>query len=84
MNCLGCGKAITLLHDDVETPSDAVVFRSYGGFGSTVWDSLYNDYLLVHVCDECLVARAACVLRGARVERPSDTTYVPWDPAVTG
>jgi len=33
---------------------DATIWRSYGNFGSTIFDPLDNEYLQVYVCDECL------------------------------
>lgn len=85
MNCLCCDREVVAYQDEPEMPKDAVAFRSYGNYGSTVWDSLYNDYLIVHICDECLVNRAARVLRAERIIQPApDTTYAPWDPAVAG
>ena len=54
--CFKCGK--TLLNTYVEEadnhPSEGTEFRTYGHYGSTVWDSFDGEELVLNVCDPCL------------------------------
>ena len=59
-NCIKCGKQLD--NWDVAYPEGAsqvhplggTVFRSYGNYGSTVFDPLDASYLDICVCDSCL------------------------------
>lgn len=62
--CFKCGKPtkpempLTGSPFDSESPpSSALLFHSYGNYGSTVFDSVMGgEYLLIIICDECAVA----------------------------
>jgi hypothetical protein len=46
--------------DDIP-PSDALLFISYGNYGSTVYDPcdpVGQEYLVIVLCDSCAVAQA--------------------------
>ena len=45
-------------------PIDGTVFRTYGHYGSTVFDPMDASYLEVVVCDECLRSRMERTYRG--------------------
>ncbi len=56
--CLKCGRETSpaMPSPDTETPpADAMLFISYGNYGSRVFDSvLGNEYLLAVICDQCV------------------------------
>jgi hypothetical protein len=88
LGCINCGKVLTTAFtDDHEfgQPGAATMFTSHGNYGSTVFDlEPGGKFLLVHVCDECLLAAAelgdvAIVTPG----RPADPRYKNWDPQVS-
>jgi hypothetical protein len=84
--CICCGTQLesaipgTPDHKVINQPYKGTVFTSTGQYGSTVWDELGSGrFLEITICDECLVAQQARVLRGTNTRRP-ETKYVPWDP----
>jgi hypothetical protein len=58
--CLVCGKPSRPAMPgggEASPPSDALLFLTYGNYGSTVFDSvLGEEYLLAVICDECVTA----------------------------
>lgn len=53
--CLVCGKTLQNVFGDLENqPSDGTEFRTYGHYGSTFWDSMDGEELVLNVCDSCL------------------------------
>ncbi len=57
--CFVCGT--TLLNAVAESenqPQEGTEFRTYGHYGSTFWDSLDGEELVLNICDECLRDRA--------------------------
>ncbi len=56
--CLKCGSQTSpaMPDPDSETPpADAMLFISYGNYGSRVFDSvLADEYLLAVICDRCV------------------------------
>lgn len=62
-NCIVCNKELenwveVYPEDDQRVhPIDGTVFRTYGHYGSTVFDPMDASYLEVVVCDECLKKR---------------------------
>jgi hypothetical protein len=68
--CLVCGKAIAGDRDDY--PHGALIFTSYGNYGSRVYDAVHDPQLLAMVCDDCALARADRIaMRAKRVVRPA-------------
>lgn len=73
LSCIRCGTAVEPSlgkpaeadddwagWDDVP-PADALLFTSYGNYGSTVYDPCdqrAQEYLTIVLCDECAVAQA--------------------------
>ena len=45
-------------------PIDGTVFRTYGHYGSTVFDPMDASYLEVVVCDKCLKSKIDRTYRG--------------------
>jgi len=55
--CFVCGTTLSNVFSAVENqPADGTEFRTYGAYGSTFWDSLDGEELVLNVCDECLTA----------------------------
>lgn len=49
-------------------PVDGTVFRTYGHYGSTVFDPMDASYLEIVVCDQCLGARLDRTYEGVNKE----------------
>ena len=56
-------------------PNDATVWRSYGNYGSTVFDPMNNSFLEAYICDACLVKGKKKLFR-ARTETRTETTLL--------
>lgn len=55
--CFKCGKTLLNAFQEPENqPSEGTEFRTYGHYGSTFWDSLDGEELVLNVCDDCLRA----------------------------
>lgn len=53
--CIVCDKALKpAIYDDINQPSRATTFISYGQYGSTFFDPMDGSYLELNVCDVCL------------------------------
>lgn len=66
-------------------PYGATEFETHGHYGSTAYDPMDSDRVLIlNVCDKCLVARAPWVRERTRVrfDRPSHD-YAAWNPALS-
>lgn len=60
--CIRCGKALTPSGPDFAStpPGDALIFMARGNYGSTIYDPQSEmEYLIVVICDPCVVAQAA-------------------------
>ena len=56
--CFVCGKALkNVLPDSENQPDEGTEFRTYGHYGSTMWDSFSGEELILNVCDPCLRER---------------------------
>lgn len=72
--CLVCDKPLdNEFHDHPNQPRRGVAARSYGNYGSTVFDSDMIDrpadeapYLEFNICDDCLRAKAGAIWHVAR------------------
>lgn len=69
LNCIVCNKEVENwdVYPEEETqvhPIDGTVFRTYGHYGSTVFDPMDASYLEVVFCDECLKSRMERTYRG--------------------
>lgn len=62
-NCIICKSEVEnwdIAYPENEThvhPIGGTVFRTYGHYGSTVFDPMDTSYLEIVVCDDCLRAR---------------------------
>jgi hypothetical protein len=61
-NCIICAADVDnwdIAHPEKDTvhPIGGTVFRTYGHYGSTVFDPMDASYLEVVVCDRCLKSR---------------------------
>lgn len=53
--CFVCGAVLENVFDEAQNqPYGATEFRTYGGYGSTFWDSFDGEELVLNVCDPCL------------------------------
>jgi len=73
-NCIVCNTEVE--NWDIAYPDNAVqvhpiggtVFRTYGHYGSTVFDPMDASYLDVVICDLCLDARLDRTYKGVNAE----------------
>ena len=72
LSCIVCGKVLENAVEGVKNqPNDGLAFRSYGHYGSAVFDPVDNNktFLEVNVCDNCLIeAQKVDRVRGGRME----------------
>ena len=74
-NCIVCNTEVENwdeAYPDNESqihPIGGTVFRTYGHYGSTVFDPMDASYLEIVVCDECLKTRMTSTYPG--VDKPS-------------
>ena len=55
--CFVCGKTLRNVFGECENqPDEGTEFRTYGHYGSTVWDPMNGEELVLNVCDACLRA----------------------------
>lgn len=63
MRCVICRaeiKPALASDEDINPPSGAVVFSSYGNYGSTVFDPMTNSiHIEIFICDGCLEKEVA-------------------------
>lgn len=53
--CFKCGKTLrNASAEEDNQPQEGTEFRTYGHYGSTFWDSLDGEELILNICDECL------------------------------
>lgn len=62
INCIVCAADVEnwdIAHpdEDVVQPIGGTVFRTYGHYGSTVFDPIDGSFLDIVICDECLKSR---------------------------
>lgn len=75
IGCLACGKELDNLEYTTRSngtkvevhPMDGLHFRTYGHYGSTVFDPMDGAYLDIAICDEC-VAKNLDKVRGNGVK----------------
>lgn len=76
-HCILCREILHL--DEYATTIDSVTFRTWGNFGSRVFNKFNGGRLELHVCDGCLVANKQYIVHYASrgVSKPE-----PWEPGV--
>jgi hypothetical protein len=53
--CFVCGQILQNVMSEVDNqPEEGTEFRTYGHYGSTFWDSMDGEELVLTICDECL------------------------------
>lgn len=73
-NCIVCNTEVENWdeaypdHTGTVHPIDGTVFRTYGHYGSTVFDPMDASYLEIVVCDQCLKARLDRTYEGVNEE----------------
>ena len=83
--CLVCGREFEPAQrgdtSSVQLPWSGVEFRASGNYGSRVFDSvLPYEYLVVNICDVCLVVRRKRVLLVRVREVREEYRVEPWEP----
>lgn len=68
-NCIVCAAEVdnwdaVYPDKDAVHPIGGTVFRTYGHYGSSVFDPMDASYLEIVVCDECLNGRLAHTYEG--------------------
>lgn len=61
---------------------DTLEFRSYGNYGSTVYDPIDNrTFLRVNICDKCVkeLSRKGMVDEATVIPKPDKVSYKRWD-----
>lgn len=57
--CFACGATLRNVFPTSDNqPDEGTEFRTYGHYGSTVWDSFDGEELVLNICDPCLRAHA--------------------------
>ncbi len=54
--CIKCGKEMQNLMDEQLQPVEGCAFRTYGHYGTAVFDPMDGSFLEIAVCDTCLSA----------------------------
>jgi hypothetical protein len=79
--CFVCGKAIgtSISYGLCSTPRAAVIWRSSGNDGSTVYDSFGRSSIEMVICDDCMNARRDRVIETAVHEKKREVrSWRPW------
>jgi len=70
LDCFCCGKVMETVWDQQGDPAGGMMWRSYGNYGSGMFDSMRgNEWLEIVICDDCVDAGAKAG-RVTYVERP--------------
>lgn len=83
--CFVCGKdleaAFSGIRQALEQPVDAVMFYTYGQYGSTVFDPQDNSQIQINICDVCLLAGKDRVWHVRHVRQGAQEIFSkPWNP----
>lgn len=58
-NCIVCDKILKM---EYTNPMDGTLWTSNGNWGSTVYDSMGDKFLVAIICDECLVKKKHLII----------------------
>lgn len=60
VSCFVCDKELdNMEYDNVEIhPMDGLHFRTYGHYGSAIFDPMNGSYLDIAICDKCVAERS--------------------------
>ena len=65
--CICCNTPLRNVTDDVDNqPSEGTEFRTFGHYGSTFWDSMDGEEIVINVCDTCLQTHTGAIARHKR------------------
>jgi hypothetical protein len=83
--CIACGAQPESVWKDGDDelkrqPYGATTFYAYGQYGSTVWDPMGDDRLMVNICDPCLIKHSERVVKVKPVHQESKVKVAPWTP----
>jgi hypothetical protein len=53
--CFVCDKTLPSFDQHHNHPAQGIEFRTYGHYGSTVFDPMDSSELIVNICDQCLL-----------------------------
>jgi len=72
LDCIACGRKLSQVSTDAgeNQPYCGTAFRTHGHYGSTAFDPMDGHYLVINVCDLCLVTHTDRVWTG-RDGRPT-------------
>lgn len=83
--CFVCDKELDgafggLMSEDDPTCAGAVLFKSSGNYGSSIFDPRGPVQMVINICDDCIKLKRDRVLI-ATTERPLPVvSYEPWNP----
>lgn len=85
--CFACGKPLEPVFDrfakETRQPADAVMFSSYGQYGSTAFDPQDNSQIQINICDPCLRGRKDRVWHVRYTRQAAQEMFSkPWNPEV--
>lgn len=88
--CILCGRKPTPVFDAPMSndepnwqPYGATAFTSHGQYGSTVFDEMGREYLMVNICDLCMRIKAQenVIALAHKLKPPREPVrYEPWRP----
>lgn len=80
IDCFVCDRQLSNWeYNDVEVhPMDGLQFRTYGHYGSTVFDPMNGSYLDIAICDRCVMLRYEKV-RGSGYKDFENTVNILFD-----
>lgn len=54
--CLVCGRLLVNVHDSCNNqPEEGLYFRTYGAYGTIVFDPMDGHFLEINICDPCML-----------------------------
>lgn len=82
LSCIKCGKASASSGWDSLPPYGTLLFTARGNYGSTVYDPMADECLLVIICDHCVLAeqKKQNVMRVVPARKTADDVREPWEP----
>lgn len=81
LSCIRCGKKFDSDGWDSMAPYGSLLFIARGNYGSTVYDPMADEYLLVIICDDCVMAEQEKrnVMRVVPVRKTAEDIREPWE-----
>jgi len=76
LRCISCDKKLKeIMSPSDNHPNDACAFKSYGNYGSTIFDPMSDsEFLEINVCDECLKRKRDQVYH-VRLKKRAETVW---------